>query len=132
QLLLLRAAPALTEQAASEAAFLASMRDFERGQDTLAAELEHVRAGHEGTISSICGADFDVTTPADADWQACGSQAGTLAEARLQIDLRHAEVRSAYERLEGLQQRVLIEQQALFDAGLVRDRTVRFLSAAGS
>jgi len=133
QLLLLRAAPALAQQAATQAAFLGSTRDFEQAEDALSVELEQVRAGYEATIASICGPSFDVSlVTREADWEACGAVSGALAEALLQIQLRQAEVASAFGRLEGIQERVRIEHQALFDAGVVRDRTLLFLSSSGS
>ena len=134
QILLLRAAPAIAQQAASQAALLAASRDFEQSQDTLEAELERVRASHEETVVAICGSDFDVEgAVSDAAWAACGSNgSGSLAEALQQIELRQAEIKSAYARIEGLRQRVAVEHDLHFEAELSHARTVRFISARGT
>jgi hypothetical protein len=134
QMLQLRAAPALAQQAASQAAFLGATREFEQSQDTLQAELERVRASHEETILAICGSSFDVgVAPEEADWEACGaSGSGTLAEALQHMALRRAEVTSAYARIEGIGQRVEIEHEALVASGNVRRGTLRFVSSSGS
>ncbi len=73
QMLLLRASPALAQQAASQTAFLSAERDFEQSQDTLAVELERVRYSHEATITAICGPAFSFeVTLQELDWQECG------------------------------------------------------------
>jgi len=133
QMLLLRAAPALEQQAASQLAFLGAERDFEQTQDTLAAELEQVRARYEETIFAICGGTFDIEAVAsDEDWQTCGDETGSLAEQRLQLELLQAEITSAFARIEGIKQRVDIEFRVHQDTTAVRNETLRFVSATGS
>jgi hypothetical protein len=133
QMLLLRAAPALEQQAASQLGFLGAGRDFEQTQDTLAAELEQVRARYEETIHAICGVAFDIDTAlTDEDWQTCGkSGTGSVAEQLLQMELLKAQVASAYGRIEGIKERIEIEYNTHVASSAVRKKTLRFVSSAG-
>jgi len=133
QMLLLRAVPALGQQAASQTEFLSSERTFEQNQDTLATELEQVRAQYDETILTICGASFDVDeVKIDEDWLACGeSDTGTLAAQRLQMDLLRAEVTSAFARIQGVDERIEIERDTFLASAAVRKKTLRFVAHTG-
>ncbi len=96
-------------------------------------ELERVRASQDDTIASICGSSFEVQPMmSDADWQQCGADgSGSIAEAELELESRHAEMLSSQTRLDGMAEKIRIDENTLSRTQGVRSGTMRFVSNTG-
>lgn len=131
QILLDRAQPSIALEAASETDFLEAKKTFDENRANLEAELERLRAGYDETVLTICGADFDFSLAADDDWETCGENDGSLASARLDLEHRHAEIQSAYTRLEGMGLAIELDKQAIMQKQRVRTETLWVIERAG-
>jgi hypothetical protein len=117
-----------------EASFTSGSREFEQNQAALETELSQLRASHEETIASICGNSFDsYVLETDEDWELCGADStGSLAEARHQLELKHAEALSAQTRLEGMGEKIKIDHQTLGQTQAARGKTMSFIDKTNS
>lgn len=133
QILQLRAQPALEQFQTDETAFAAASREFEHNEARLRDELEAVRRSADDQLRDICGASFDLTkVRTDADWKACGADGtGELGETTLGIEQALLGVRASQLRLQGMYQKVAIDEQRLKDIQGVREKSLRFISKQG-
>lgn len=133
QLLLLDAAPALSQFAADERAFLQAEHEYEQNQAELDQELERLRNSHDETLRSICGSEFDPDSVAlDVDWASCGaSGTGQIGELSLQIEEAHLRMQASEARVLAAHRKVEIDRQRLADTQNVHQETLRFIDRSG-
>src|SRR5690606_10839171 len=84
------------------------------------------------SMAEICGTDFDPdAVTSDENWEQCGrSGTGAIAEAFIQLQLRHAEALSAQTRLEGMAEKIEIDAEALSQTQTARDKTLNFVDSS--
>ncbi|HQP33675.1 MAG TPA: hypothetical protein PLI95_00785 [Polyangiaceae bacterium] len=127
------AGESLTHYAKAETAFKESDRAFELNEQQLRAELQNTRTQYDTQIKTICGSAFDpdaVTGP--ESWAACGAQgAGQVGELVLEIERANASLHSAEGRIQGMKDKIAIDQNALVQSQQVHAETLQFLDRNG-
>ncbi len=132
QILDVHAKPTLELAASDETAFTAAEREFEQNATALQGELEAVRGKFEDQIAEICGNEFELDAAKGVDFSNCGASGhGTVAELSLDIEQANLRLQAAQARLDGMGQKLAIDQKRLADTQGVREATLQFTNSVG-
>jgi len=127
------AATSLEAVTVAETEFTANARQFDNDQQLLQAELQGVTANYDTQLKGICGTSFAPdAVKTDADWSKCGVDgAGELAILQGQIEQAVRRTGASFGRLQGMKDKVGIDEEALAQKQGVRRETLRFIDNAG-
>lgn len=121
--------PLVTTAIAAEETAEASVRAFDDRIEALEEELLALRQDLQGTLRALCGASPSDPTAPDLD--NCGS-GGRIAQARLTVEEAQEAMRLAVTRVEGLVERVRIQERRLRDVYQIRSESIAFVSQTGA
>ncbi|MDX2054646.1 MAG: hypothetical protein SFV15_19755 [Polyangiaceae bacterium] len=118
----------------AEANFLANARTFDQNEQELLTELQAVAVSYDTQLKDICGATFnpDAITK-DSDWEMCGSAGtGEIAVAQGQVVQAQGRLSASLSRVQGMRDKLAIDEDALAQKQGVRKDTLRFIDSTGS
>ncbi len=118
----------------AEAEFLANARQFDNNEQTLLQELQDVATSYDTQLKGICGNMFDPNSiMTDADWSTCAaSGSGELAVTQGQVVQALDRQQTSFSRLQGMRDKLKLDQDALAAKQTVRKETLRFIDSNGS
>lgn len=121
--------PIVTTAITAEETAESSVRIFDERVEALEDELLLLRQEANGTLRALCGASpSDSTAP---DLENCGS-GGRLAQARLTVEEAQESMRLAVTRVEGLVERVRIQERRLRDVYQIRSESISYVAETGA
>jgi len=127
------ATEALTQYAKTEISYKDADRSFELNEQQLRSEIQSTKTQYDTQIRTICGPAFDpdaVTGP--ESWASCGAQgAGQVGELLMEIERATAALHSAEGRIQGMKDKIRIDQTALAQTQEVHADTLQFLDNNG-
>jgi hypothetical protein len=116
-----------------ETQFLADQRTYEQSLTQLQQQLASVRSQYDSQIETICGASFDPDSVTDPTyWQNCGaSQQGSVGALLVQIEQAAAKVQADLSAMQGQQDKITIDTNALAQTQQLAAQNIQFISDTG-
>lgn len=123
----------LGQHAKLELAYRENQRAFELNEQELRAEITAVQDKYDSELRALCGPQFD---PEDVigpeSWDACGEgNTGRIGEMMLEIDQTMAGLQSAESRIQGMKDKIEIDENTLARTQKVHTDTLRFIDSNG-